>query len=117
MLNYNLNNLIFGKPTWDVDEGSGSTPESKSLKRKSRFSLKEVFMAKTWLIDVLGNFADAALLVSDMNGVNVGLGLAVTRLLIYAVQVVSAILLGGRPRPKSANLSEPCAFAGLFVYK
>jgi hypothetical protein len=45
---------------------------------------------------------------------NVGLGLGITRLVIYAVQIVSAILLGGRPRPKSANLPEALQFSRAF---
>ena len=102
-LNY-LNKKIFGEPTWDVDEEAGSTPESKPLKRKSRFSLKEVFMAKGWLVEAFANFADAVLLVLEMKGMNISFGLGITRLVFYAVQIVSAILLGGRPRPKSASL-------------
>ncbi len=74
-------------------------------------------MAKIWLFDVVGNFADAVLLVLGMSGINANLGFTVTRLVIYAVQVISAILLSDRPRPKSAYLPGALQIAGLFVCK
>ena len=89
-----------------MDDGSGSTPESKPLKQKNRLRLKEVLIAKNWLVDIFAGVADAALLVLQMKGLTMSFEFGMTRLVIYAIQAVLAILLSGRPRPKSAYLSE-----------
>ena len=74
-------------------------------------------MDKKWLVDVFSNITDAVLLIFHVEGLNIVQELRITRLVIYAIQVILAVLpIGIRPRHKSAYYFTEAPAKGLFLF-
>ena len=95
----------------------GSSPESRVPRCQTSQSLKEVILNNSWFADSLGNVIDAMLLVLGIEGMEIKPVLVITRLVVYVVQLVSTLLLQGRPRYKSTDFfvqKDPATFSRVF---